>query len=203
MRLDTDSWKQKSVESVIVKIEANLERYIRAMTERGLEHYEWVFSGIHYRENDKSFPNWRASMLNGQDISKKSTIVPKGEGPFKSWEESLDRALYYRPFKAKNVAEALEYCERYNGIGNRYHGQESTYVLGFTNYSNEKGKYIGDGTYSSSKMDSRPGIAALYLFQRENKRGFFSVEADEIRKKLHQELSAEVQHEQKNRTEVI
>src|SRR5258705_10572295 len=61
----------------------------------------WWFIGVtHYREAgfDKSGnPRWDTCLGNGQALNRKTTIVPKGRGPFNSWEEGAVDALVYAP----------------------------------------------------------------------------------------------------------
>lgn len=164
------------------KIEANRSRYEAVSKQTGVP---WdVIAVIHYRESSGSF----AGVLhNGQKIigtGKKTTLVPKGRGPFSTWEEAAIDALYHAGPKAAlnkdwSIGATLDILERYNGLGyrngpvvkngdkvTRYPPQASPYLWAGTDQY-VKGKYVADGKYDPNHVDQQLGVAALLMKLRE------------------------------------
>jgi len=148
-----------------------LERAVGRIID-GKQRYQWVeektkvpwhwVGCTHYRESASSFDG---VLHNGQDIigkGTKTTWVPKGRGPFDTWEESAIDAVNLKELHKVpewSVERALYEFERYNGWG--YNGRiNSPYVWAKTNLQ-QRGKYIADGEYSASTWDAQPGTAAL------------------------------------------
>jgi hypothetical protein len=94
-----------------------------------------------------------------------STHVPKGRGPFTSWEEAAIDALANCPPHAArwrdwSAGGALTLLESYNGLGYARHGLASPYLwAGTDQYS--RGKYVADGRFDPQVIDLQPGCAAL------------------------------------------
>lgn len=153
------------------KIVANRSRYEAVSRKTGVP---WdVIGVIHYRESSLSF----AGVLhNGQKIigtGKKTTLVPKGRGPFSSWEEAaVDALVNCAPYLAKHkdwsIAGTLDALERYNGLGYRNKGLPSPYLWAGTDQYT-KGKYVKDGKYDPNHVDKQLGVAALLMKIREEK----------------------------------
>lgn len=153
------------------KILANRARYEAVAKSTGVP---WdVIAVIHYRESTNSF----AGVLhNGQKIigtGKKTTLVPKGRGPFKTWEEAaIDALVNCHPFLARNkdwsLANTLDKLEAYNGLGYKQKGRPSPYLWAGTDQYT-KGKYVADGKYDPNHVDKQLGVAALLMKIRENK----------------------------------
>jgi lysozyme family protein len=141
---------------------ANRDKYEEAA--RGIGHEEiWPLVGaIHWRESGGDFGG---VLHNGQHIigtGQKTTIVPKGRGPFSTWQEAASDALKLQGWDKIDdwpLERWLYEAERYNGWG--YLGKiNSPYVWAGTNLQ-QRGKYISDGTYSSSTWDQQLGVAAI------------------------------------------
>jgi lysozyme family protein len=107
------------------KIIANRSRYELVSKATGVP---WdVIGVIHYRESSNDF---RGVLHNGQKIigtGKKTTLVPKGRGPFSTWEEAaIDALANCHPHLAKNkdwsIGNTLDKLESYNGLGYRNKG---------------------------------------------------------------------------------
>lgn len=151
------------------KIALNRSRYEAVAKATGVP---WdVIGVIHYREASGSF----AGVLhNGQKIigtGKKTTLVPKGRGPFKSWEEAaMDALVVCPPHAAKNkdwsIAGTLDLLERYNGLGYRNKGRPSPYLWAGTDQY-VKGKYVADGKYDPNHVDQQLGVAPILMKLRE------------------------------------
>lgn len=125
----------------------------------------YVVAGIHMRE--ASF-NFRGCLLNGEKIigtNNKTSIVPKGRGPYKTWVDSAIDALNFRQLNLVtdwSLENTLRICEAYNGRGYLLFHQDvkSPYLWACTDqYS--CGLYDSDGDFDPDIMDSGCGIAAL------------------------------------------
>lgn len=151
------------------KITANRQRYAVVEKATGVP---WdVIGVIHYRESSLNF----AGVLhNGQKIigtGKKTTLVPKGRGPFSTWEAAaIDALMNCHPHLGKNrdwsLANTLELLERYNGLGYRNRGLPSPYLWAGTDQY-QKGKYVADGKFDPNHVDQQLGVAALLIKLRE------------------------------------
>lgn len=151
------------------KIAKNRKRYEAVSKATGVP---WdVIGVIHYRESSGDF----AGVLhNGQKIigtGKKTTLVPKGRGPFTSWEEAAyDALMNCAPFAGKNkdwsIGGTLDLLERYNGLGYRNKGLPSPYLWAGTDQY-VKGKYIKDGVYDPNHVDTQLGVAPILMKLRE------------------------------------
>lgn len=161
--------RSTQINAQAAKIEANRARYEQVSKATGVP---WdVIGVIHYRESSLDF---LGVLHNGQKIigtGKKTTLVPKGRGPFNSWEESaIDALMNAGPKIGLNkdwsVAGTLEALERYNGLGYRKKGLPSPYLWAGTDQY-VKGKYVADGKYDPNHVDQQLGCAAILMKLRE------------------------------------
>jgi hypothetical protein len=113
-----------------------------------------------------------------------SIHVPKGRGPFKSWEDAaVDALANCAPHAAKwkdwTAGGTFTLLEQYNGLGYAARGRPSPYVWASTNQY-VRGKYIADGHYDPNAIDHQLGCAALLnrMAQMDPTIGF--VDTDEI-----------------------
>lgn len=126
-----------------------------------------VIAVIHYRESSGKFDG---VLHNGQKIigtGKKTTLVPKGRGPFSTWEASaIDALTNCSPYAARNKdwtpGATLDLLERYNGLGYRNKGLPSPYLWAGTDQY-VKGKYVADGKYDPNHVDRQLGCAAILM----------------------------------------
>lgn len=160
--------RSTQIEAQAAKIRANKARYEVVAAKTGVP---WdVIAVIHYRE---SSGNFAGVLHNGQKIigtGKKTTLVPKGRGPFSSWEQAaVDALMNCAPYAGKNkdwsLANTLEILERYNGLGYRKKGLPSPYLWAGTDQY-VKGKYVADGKYDPNHVDRQLGVAALLIALR-------------------------------------
>jgi lysozyme family protein len=135
-------------------------RYVTVALKTGVP---WpVIAVIHERESSQS---WLASLAQGDPWTQESIHVPKGRGPFPSWEAAAEDALVVCPPHAANwkdwsIGGALTLLETYNGTGYAARGLPSPYIWASTNqYS--RGKYIADGHFDPNAIDRQTGCAAL------------------------------------------
>lgn len=162
--------RSTQINAQAAKIAANRARYEVVAKATGVP---WdVIGVIHYREASGSF---EGVLHNGQKIigtGKLTTIVPKGRGPFSTWEEAAKDALVVcPPHAAKNkdwsIAGTLDLLERYNGLGYRNKGRPSPYLWAGTDQY-VKGKYVADGKYDPEHVDQQLGVAPILMKLRED-----------------------------------
>jgi len=122
----------------------------------------FVIAVIHEREASQS---WAANLAQGDPWSAVSIHVPKGQGPFHSWEEAAINALercapYAAHWTDWSIGGALTLLEEYNGLGYAQRGVPSPYLWAGTDQY-KSGKYIADGHYDPHAIDHQLGCAAL------------------------------------------
>ena len=125
----------------------------------------WPFIAVaHERESSQ---DWTGSLAQGDPWNRESVHVPAGRGPFKSWEEAaVDALVNCGPYAARNkdwsVGGCLTKLEEYNGLGYASRGRPSPYVWSGTDQY-VSGKYVRDGVYDPSAVDSQLGCAGLLM----------------------------------------
>lgn len=122
----------------------------------------WFIAVVHERESSQ---NWNASLAQGDPWNRKSTHVPRGRGPFSSWEDAaVDALVNCAPFAAHNkdwsMGGALDMLEKYNGLGYRARGIPSPYLWAGTNQY-RAGKFVADGVFDPNAVDRQLGCAGL------------------------------------------
>jgi lysozyme family protein len=121
----------------------------------------WWFTGIlHYRESGNDVATY---LGNGQSLDHKTTQVPKGRGPFKTFEAGAIDALEHEGFDQVedwSIGNALVRFEMYNGMGYHRRGLPSPYLWSGSQYYSH-GKYTADGHFSASVTDPQLGCAVL------------------------------------------
>lgn len=125
-----------------------------------------VIAVIHERESSQ---NWGRSLAQGDPWNRVSTHVPAGRGPFMSWEAAaIDALANCHPYLARqkdwSIGGTLLSLEKYNGIGYaaKGEGKPSPYLWAGTDQY-VSGKYVADGVYDPSKVDTQPGCANLLM----------------------------------------
>lgn len=175
MASNADRWararftKSTPINAQAAKIVANRSRYELVAKAAGVP---WdVIGVIHYRESSGDF---RGVLHNGQKIigtGKKTTLVPKGRGPFSTWEDAaVDALVNCHPYLAKNtdwsLGATLDKLEAYNGLGYRNKGLASPYLWAGTDQY-VKGKYVADGKFDPNHVDQQLGVAPILMKIRE------------------------------------
>lgn len=125
----------------------------------------WWIGAIHNRESGCDF---RGVLHNGERIigsGRKTRLVPRGRGPFSSWEHAARDALSIKSLKSGAQVWTVERClyeaERFNGFGYRqYRCIASPYLWSFSNHYSQ-GKYVADGKWSATAVDKQIGVAPL------------------------------------------
>lgn len=122
-----------------------------------------IIAAIHHRESSHNF---NTQLAQGDPLSQVSTHVPRGQGPYfgqDAWERAAARALIETGGKTWGdwtPGGWTTYLEKYNGLGYANKGRPSPYVWAGTNQYHS-GKYVSDGVYSDSAVDTQPGCVAL------------------------------------------
>jgi lysozyme family protein len=148
------------INSVARRLVESKARYQEVWNNTGVP---WsVIAVIHERESSQS---WTASLAQGDPWNRISIHVPRGRGPFNSWEEAAQDALVICPphaaaWKDWTIGGALTLLEQYNGLGYAAHGMPSPYIWASTNQY-IKGKYTADGHLDPDAVDHQLGCAAL------------------------------------------
>lgn len=142
------------------KLLAAKSRYQTVEAKTGVPWF--VIAVIHQRESSQL---WSASLAQGDPWNRVSTHVPKGRGPFRSWEEAaIDALVNCAPYAARNkdwsVGGTLLLLEQYNGLGYAAKGVPSPYLWAGTDQY-VAGKYVRDGVYDTTAVDKQLGCAGL------------------------------------------
>jgi lysozyme family protein len=123
----------------------------------------WWIAVTHMRE---SSCNFAGVLHNGEHIigtGRKTRLVPAGRGPFTSWEEAAVDAIKLKGLHKIadwSIERALYEFERFNGFGYHWKRQPSPYVWAGTTFY-KSGKYVRDGVYDPSHVDTQMGCAAV------------------------------------------
>lgn len=147
---------------VAKRLVAAKDRYMVVSIKTGIP---WPFIAVtHQRESSQ---NWNRSLAQGDPWNQVSTHVPKGRGPFKSWEDAAyDALVNCGPYAARNkdwsIGGLLTLLEQYNGLGYVNRGLPSPYIWSGTDqYS--RGKYVADGVFDANAVDKQLGCAGLIM----------------------------------------
>lgn len=152
-----------------INLPQNRQRYeavAKMIKEAGYDLMPWQFIAVaHHRESNGNFNTY---LGNGEPLNKKTTLVPKGRGPFKDWEAgALDALINCAPYAAKNkdwsIGGTLAKLEEYNGLGYSRMGKPSPYLWAGTDQY-DKGKYVADGKYDPTVVDKQLGAAGILKF---------------------------------------
>jgi lysozyme family protein len=104
----------------------------------------YMIAAIHERESSQS---WKSSLAQGEPWDRVSSHVPRGRGPFRSWEAAAIDALALDGL-TKVIDWRLEkifyYLELYNGWGYHAHGVPSPYLFGATNIQRRRRGLVGE-----------------------------------------------------------
>jgi len=123
---------------------------------------------IHEREASQ---RWDASLAQGDPWDRVSVHVPKGRGPFPSWDAAaIDALTACAPHAARwrdwSPGGLLTLLEQYNGLGYAGVGVPSPYVWAGTDQY-RCGKYVADGRFDPLAVDQQLGCAGLLLAMAE------------------------------------
>ncbi len=139
----------------------------------------WPFIAVaHERESSQ---NWNGQLGQGDPLSSISVHVPKGRGPFSTWEDSAyDALVNCAPWAARNkdwsAGGTLAMLELYNGLGysggpaptrgpnagKHFPPQASPYIWSGTDQYSQ-GKYVADHDFRPEVTDVQLGCAGLLI----------------------------------------
>ena len=149
---------------VAKRLTANKTRYQGISENTGVPWF--VIAVIHEREAGYD-PQFKANIAQGDPWNKKSTHVPAGRGPFRSFEDAAyDALVNCPPYAARNkdwsAGGTLALLERYNGLGYFNRGLPSPYIWSGTDQY-KRGKYVADGVFDPNVVDKQLGCAGLLM----------------------------------------
>jgi lysozyme family protein len=127
----------------------------------------WPIVAIIKEREAGADPAFKRSIAQGDPWNAPSRNVPKGRGPFASWEAAAHDALVdCPPYAARwqdwSIGGALTILEKYNGVGYAAKGLPSPYLWSATDQY-VKGKYVRDGVFDPDFVDRQIGCAALLI----------------------------------------
>jgi lysozyme family protein len=140
---------------------AHKEQYLAIEQKTGVRWYH--IAVLHRRESDADFGTY---LGNGQSLARRTTIVPKGRGPFTGPDAFVNGAIDALKIDGLSsvidwrLEKILYYGELFNGAGYDGHGLPSPYLWGGTNIQ-QPGKYIRDGVFDRNVWDPQPGCAPM------------------------------------------
>ena len=143
---------------------------------QGLTGVPWyAVAMIHEREASQK---WDRSIAQGDRWDRRSTHVPKGRGPFKSFiDAAVDALVKCPPYAARwkdwTPGGMLTLQELYNGLGYANKGRPSPYVWSGTDQY-KSGKYVSDGVYDPNTVDSQLGCAVMLKAMMEIDAGIYA-----------------------------
>jgi len=148
--------------AVAARLNSRKDRYQNIGERTGVPWF--AIAVIHEREAG-SDNNFSANIANGEPWNRETRLVPRGRGPFRSFEDAAyDALVLCPPFAAKNKdwssGGTLALLERYNGLGYANRGLPSPYIWSGTDQY-EKGKYVSDGHFDPSVVDKQLGCAGI------------------------------------------
>lgn len=168
--------KEAQLANTIRTIEKGMDQYFdvaRRLRARDVQNFAYILGAIHFKEASCDF---RGVLHNGEKIvgtDKKTTIVPKGRGPFATWADAAVDAIGIESSRWKKLIEGsqdigdiLYALERYNGTGyitGAGREENSPYLWACSNIGDGKGKYVSDGKFDSNASTGSSCGAALIL----------------------------------------
>ena len=120
-----------------------------------------VVAAIHMRESDFDLT---CNLCNGEPLGRVTRQVPRGRGPYETWEASaLDAlGLEREAFPGEwTLAGAARFLERYNGLGYARRGRHSPYLWSGSTAGLGAGKYVEDGRFDATAIDDQVGCLPL------------------------------------------
>lgn len=173
---EIDPGKETQVTNALKLIEKGLPQYREVANRLKAtypEEFSYILGAIHFKE---ASCNFKGVLHNGEKIvgtNKKTTIVPKGRGPFATWSDAAVDAIGIESSRWKNllngsrdIGDILHALERYNGTGyitGAGKAENSPYLWACSNINDDKGKYVSDGKFDPNASTQSTAGAALIL----------------------------------------
>ena len=153
---------QRNFDFVAQRLVNAKSRYLPVQRKTGVPWF--VIAVIHERECSQS---WDRSIAQGDPWNTASIHVPKGRGPFQSWEDAAyDALMNCSPYAADwndwTAGGALTLLEQYNGLGYYFRGMPSPYIWSGTDQY-VSGKFVADNIFRADVVDSQLGCAGLLI----------------------------------------
>lgn len=122
----------------------------------------FVIAALHERESGADFATY---LGNGEPLDRVTRLVPRGRGPFASWEAGAVDALTLdglTQVTGWNAERACYEIEKFNGFGYRNPSRDipSPYLWGGTNIQ-KPGKFVADGRFDPRETDQQLGAIAV------------------------------------------
>lgn len=169
--------KEDQLRKTLATIDRGLIRYMEVSGRLGFrDNYVMIFAyilgALHFKE---ASCNFSGVLHNGERIigtNEKTTLVPRGRGPFSSWEDSAVDAINLNGARwqklregSTDIGDILYAVERFNGPG-YINGagklEVSPYLWECSNVSDGVGKYVSDGKFDpSARLGSTVGVALI------------------------------------------
>ncbi|EJN15680.1 hypothetical protein PMI42_00697 [Bradyrhizobium sp. YR681] len=161
-----DAKWQASIDETAARLCAPVNRARFKAVEKA-EGVPWYIVGIIKEREAGADPGFKRSIAQGDAWSAPSRNVPKGRGPFTSWEAAAHDALVdCAPFAGRwrdwSIGGALTILMKYNGVGYFVRNMPSPYLWSKTNQY-IKGKFVRDGVLDPDFVDQQIGCAALLI----------------------------------------
>jgi lysozyme family protein len=137
----------------------NLKPYYEEVSARTGVPIVWLMA-INERESGSNLHDY---LGNGEPLSRRTTLVPKGRGPFDSWAAGAIDAIQLDHINEVSVwswPRSLYEGEAWNGFGPRSHGRHTGYLWAGTNIY-DGGKYVADGVWEYDEFDHQLGLVPL------------------------------------------
>ena len=158
--------KAEAARKLAQRIAAGKPRYQEVEARTGVP---WWFIGLcHYRESSLDFETY---LGNGQPLDRRTTIVPRGRGPFAGPNAFADGAVDALRLEGLvgvsdwSAARVLYRLEGFNGYGYHGKGVNSPYLWGgSTAYGPpgaRGGKFVRDHVFDPNVVDTQLGTAVI------------------------------------------
>ena len=150
--------REAEFEGIARRLIAHKNRYLAVEARTGVPWY--MIAVLHMREASGDFTKY---LGNGEPLNRVTKLVPRGRGPFKTWEDGAVDALKLQRFddiKDWRLEKIIFQSVLYNGLGYEMRKLPSPYIWGGTNIQ-KPGKFVADGKFDSKVMDKQPGVAPI------------------------------------------
>lgn len=157
-RMEVRSDKVQAVNAIANRLMGSKSVYQKVSQTTGVPWF--VIAALHNRESDADFD---AYLGNGEPLNRVTRLVPKGRGPFPSWEAGaidaldLDRLNQVTDWSPERACYEIE---KFNGFGYRAKHVNSPYLWSFSN-NYQSGKYVADGVFNPSVVDQQCGAMPI------------------------------------------
>lgn len=179
--------KETQLKNSIALIHKGMPQYRDVSVRLGAEHVEnfaWILGAIHFKEATCDFSG---VLHNGERIigtGRKTSLVPKGRGPFATWADAAVDAIAIESKRwakliagSNDIGDILWALERFNGTGyitGAGRAETSPYLWACSNINDGRGKYVADGHFDPS-ADTSKTVGAGLIIKDLSEAGLFKV----------------------------